>query len=216
MRKKASKLPSRKGVMVVMLVAALGVGVFATYVKSTPAAQVIPTELRKTDQETFKSTETESKPQIQSGPIVSSVDTPKLLAATVSGDSVSLEPILEQPLGQTPMMFSANRTFSNLNMPGVKVLGVEVKERVAYVDCNDVLTSGVGSDQEATLVKALEMTFGQFKDIDGFVLRVNGEEVDTLGHFELTSPNPVIRIGKSQPEALPTTPAEDPASAVSH
>jgi hypothetical protein len=202
-----------------MLLAALGVGVFAAYVQLNPAARRVPDSVRRPDPApVVRPSESVTRPTPRhTGPSVEIQREPELLVASVAGDHVKLVPAHGGPKGEKPIVFVANETLRNLKLEGARAIGVEIKDRIASIDFNPKLTDGMGSMQEATVLKALQMTFGQFKEIDAFEMRIDGEVLDTLGgHFELENPVPVIRLGKSEPDADSSpTPSEDPASEAS-
>lgn len=213
MPKRKSSSPSGKAVTVVMLIAALGVGVFAAYVQMTPNARRVPDSLRRPERNEDTATTREPAKVNHRGPDVDVVAKPSLYLATASGDKVELTPLeAKVPNGTDPIVFTANATLKSLKIGEAKVIGVQVKDRIALIDFTPSLEDGLGSMEEATLVKAMQMTIGQFSDVDGFQFIVDGQALDTLGHFELDTPVPVIRPGKSEPESVPSTPSEDPAS----
>jgi hypothetical protein len=201
-----------------MLLAALGVGVFATYVQLSPAAQRVPDAIRRTDKPSVEIRQSDRGTRhTRRGPTVDVQSEPGLVVATLDGENVKLVPLKAPSKEEKPIVYVANHTLQNLKVAGARALGVEIKERVALIDFNPALDEGFGSMEEANLIKALQMSLGQFKEIDAFQLRIEGETLDSLGHFELDTPVKVIRPGKSEPdEALSTTPSEDPASAGSH
>jgi hypothetical protein len=139
---------------------------------------------------------------------------PGLVVATLDGDKLKLVPLKAASKGEKPIVYVTNHVLRNLKVAGARAIGVEVKERVALIDFNPALTEGFGSMEEANLIKALQMSLGQFKEIDSFQVVIEGQVLDSLGHFEIDSPVPVIRPGKPvSDEASSTTPSEDPASA---
>ncbi|MGV3618389.1 MAG: GerMN domain-containing protein [Fimbriimonas sp.] len=201
-----------------MLLAALGVGVFAAYVQLSPAAQRVPDSIRRPDK---PSVEIRQKDPVASptrpGPSVDVHTEQGFVVATLDGDKIKLVPLKPAAKGEKPIVYVANHTLQNLKVERARALSVEVKERVALIDFNPALTEGFGSMEEANLIKALQMSLGQFKEIDAFQIVIEGEVLDSLGHFEIDSPVPVIRPGKSEPDAgSSTTPSEDQASAASH
>lgn len=199
-----------------MLFAALGVAVFAAYVNSTPAAQRVAPDLRKPEKDAVvRPHDRISRPKSSGGPSVEVQTEPSVFVATFDGDNVKLVPAHAAPSGENPMQYALNSTLKNLHMDAVKVIGVDVKERVALIDFNPALTEGMGSQEEANFMEALRLTLGQFKEIDKFQMRVDGEFVEEFGHETYEGPQDVKRSGKSEPassEESPT-PSEDPASA---
>lgn len=197
-----------------MLFAALGVVVFAAYVTSTPAAQRVPSDLRKPEKDAIvHKLDKTSRPKTSSGPSVEVHSEAELLVATLEGDKVKLVPAKGTAHDQNPMLFALNGTLKNLHMNGVKAIGVEVRERVAILDFTPALTEGMGSTEESQFMDGLRLTLGQFKEIDKFQMRVDGELVEDFGHESYEGPQSVTRPGSETPnEESTTTPSEDPAS----
>jgi spore germination protein GerM len=67
--------------------------------------------------------------------------------------------------------------------PGTKVLGVEIKDKIAQ--CNfsqEIITNfNWGSSLEALMVKAIANTLTEFPAIEGVLILVEGETVETIG-----------------------------------
>lgn len=99
------------------------------------------------------------------------------------------------PKGEDARVFAVEGFLKNANVlpPGARLLGVSVNDGVATISFNREIFNGFGSDDERTLVNGLAHVLGQFKDIDKFVLLGNGEAVDSLGHLDLSEPQPVVR-----------------------
>lgn len=198
-----------------MLFAALGVAVFAAYVNTTPAAQRVAPDLRKPEKESVvRPHDPVTRPKSSGGPSVEIHAEAGLFVATLDGDKVKLVPTSAAPSGQNPMQFALNGTLKHLHMDSVKVLGVDVRERVALIDFNPALTEGMGSMEEANFMEGLRLTLGQFKEIDKFQMRVDGEFVEEFGHEAYEGPQDVKRPGSKEPASSEesTKPSEDPAS----
>jgi hypothetical protein len=179
-----------------MLFAALGVAVFAAYVNMTPAAQKVPPELRVQDKKPVVQSDAVTRPRT-SGPAVEVEAAPELFVAKLDGDKLKLVPEKASvPQGQKPMVFALNETLKNIHAQGIKVLGVEVKDRVALLDFNPALVEGMGSMEEANLIEGLRLTLGQFKEIDKFQMRLDGEILEEVGgHDTYEAPLDVKRPG---------------------
>jgi germination protein M len=73
--------------------------------------------------------------------------------------------------------------------PGTEVLGVTIKEHIAYVNFNDKLKNHGGSTSEILLVGAIVDTLTQFPEIQKVQILVNDKRVDTLsGHLDVSEP----------------------------
>lgn len=191
-----------------MLLAALGVGVFAAYVQLTPSARTVPPELRKDGPEVTTTAAPRPRRDRRTTRAVQRVE---LLVPALDGENVKLVPELTSAVGDEAIVFVANGALKAMNIDDARALGVNVKDGLATIDFNAGIEKGYGSMEEATLIKALQMGLGQFKNVSRFQFRVEGRTVESLGHYEMAEPLPVIRPGKTEPdEPAPSTPSEDP------
>lgn len=198
-----------------MLVALLGVGVFAAYVKLTPPAQHVAPELHRPSEVVAAPEKPESfVRERKAGPTVEVDSGPQLRVPTLSGDDVKLGrkagPV---PSGVKPMVFIANETLKDLKIDKARAIGVDIHGRNALIDFNPEIEKGYGSTEEGEVIRALSAALGQFSEIDTFQIVVDGKTLDTLGELDLSEPIAVIRSdGKSSVQETPTKPGEDPAS----
>jgi len=181
-----------------LLVGAMGAVAVAAYVQSTPDARRVPDDLRKPEpaaqvSKTNDAEPTAARPHRQdSSP--RRPDQTSLMVPTLDGQNVVLRAASDGPSrGEDPKVFVANAALRAVKVDGARALGVQVKDGVAVIDFNPALEQGFGSMEEGTLIKALQMGMGQFKDVDKVQIMVEGKPIESLGHFELTDPLPVIR-----------------------
>lgn len=191
-----------KAAIVLMLGGALGVGALAYYVKSTPDAGHIPLEIRR--HEDKKSTAgTTSKPETSS-PLESKTPTgPTVRLPVIGEEDISLAAKeTAVPEGQQPMHFVAQSVADEMKIEGARVLGIDVRDHVAVVNFNRAVEKGMGSMEEGKFLQALQMGFGQFKDIDRIAIEADGAPM-TSGHVDLSDPLPVIRPGEKPDDSDP-------------
>lgn len=204
-----------------MLIAALGVGVFAAYVRLTPSAAHVDAGVRRPAVEApiDRPKEPVVRRSHEHGPDVTLQETPKALAfklPKIDGDNVSLGgPAGPVPQGIQPAVFLATETMKVLKIDGAKALTARIDGRNAIIEFTPALEKGYGSTEEGTLIKALQTALGQVTDFDTFQLAIEGKTLDTLGQIDLSEPIPVIRDGKEVTPAGtdPAKPSEpqDPA-----
>lgn len=212
MPKRTTNSPGARAVTTIMVLAALGVGVFAAYVRFGPNVQRVPDEIRRPS----VASETSSHRSRPHGPSVEIETSPALdlKIPVVEGDTVHLgKSAGPVPSGTKPMVFLATATLKQLKIEGARALGVDVKGRNALIDFNEALDKGYGSTEEGYLISSLQWALGQFPEIDTFQIVIDGQVKDTLGQLDLSEPISVTRPdGKPAVPDSSTTPSEDPAS----
>lgn len=189
----------QKAAIVLMLGGAIGVGALAYYVKSTPDASHIPVEIKRNDQKKH-SEEVSPKPEATSTEVKPTGPTVRL--PVIGDEDINLSrnetPV---PEGQQPMHFVAQSVADAVKIDGAKVLGIDVRDHVAIVNFNAAVEKGMGSMEEGKFLQALQIGFGQFKDIDRIAIESEGAPM-TSGHVDLSDPLPVVRPGEK--------PSDDP------
>lgn len=93
------------------------------------------------------------------------------------------------------MKFVGDKVAEAAHFDGAKVLGVEVRDHVAFVSFNNALQQGMGSMEEGAFLRALQLGYGQFSDVDKIAVQVDGKPLES-GHVDLSEPLPVIRPGE--------------------
>ena len=68
---------------------------------------------------------------------------------------------------------------------GIRVLDVTVEKGNAIVDMNDPVRYNWGSQEESEFISMMKDSLGQFSDINTFQIRVDGEILKSLSHFEI-------------------------------
>lgn len=83
--------------------------------------------------------------------------------------------------------------------PGTELLGLDIKEGVAYVNFSKEAAGwGGGSNGEGRFVKSLLLTLGQFSDLKGVQILVEGKKMDYLPEGTLTGvPLPTLKEANS-------------------
>lgn len=177
-------------VWLVAIVCAMGFGATAYYVSNTPSAQRVPDEIRRPVPTSSGSDEVK-KPE----PDVSTSVRPEELVwvPAIRGESVMLAAEkVAVPAGADAKKFVVEQAMATCKIDA-RILGVEVKGGIAALDFNQDIQKGFGSMEEAAFIKSLQLGLGQFKDVDKFQVFVDGQAIDSLGHFELSGPVDVER-----------------------
>lgn len=84
-----------------------------------------------------------------------------------------------------------SQELKNKNMGQFRVIGVAVTKGNAILDMNGAVLSGFGSEQEAAFIEILRSNLAGYDSIKTFQIRVEGEILSSLSHFEMTEPVPV-------------------------
>jgi nitrous oxidase accessory protein NosD len=120
----------------------------------------------------------------------------------VDGEKVKLVRVDLQ--GKDEKLFVVNRTLDALKLEGAEAKKIDLAGGIAKVDLNEAILSGMGSMEEGTLLKALQMALGQFKEVELFQVTIDGKPVESLGgHLEWYDPQPVIRPAGSAAATQP-------------
>lgn len=101
-------------------------------------------------------------------------------------------PFNDQPARTALHLLAAgtkNTALVSLMPTGAEVLGIEVKDHIAYVNFNDKLQNVRGSTTEFLLVGAIVNTLTEFPEIHKVQIMVSGKKIATLsGHLDISEP----------------------------
>ena len=195
-----------RAAILLVLAGTLGVGALAYYVKNTPNAARVPDEIRlvRNSEKGPKAEPTkeisDAKPEHPGPTRTIHSDSVRL---PVFGDDIS-DMALDKhetpvPSGQTGMKFIAQRIAEAAHFDGARVLNVDVRDHVAIVGYNGAVAKGMGSMEEGAFLRALQVGFGQFTQIDKVSVESDGQPLQS-GHVDLSEPLPVVRPGATSPE----------------
>lgn len=198
-----------RAAIILVLVGGLGLGTFAYYVKTTPQAAHVPDEVRVHRKE--KAASKVDPPAKDDPPVVVAtkpVETDTIRLTVLGEADVSLSSKeTTVPKGQNAMRFLAQKIADGSGIEGVRVVAVELREHVAFVDYNAAVEKGMGSMQEGMFLRALQVGFGQFAGVDRVAVEKEGQPLQS-GHVDLSEPLRVIRPGQTEPEGGDPTPVE--------
>lgn len=196
-----------------ILAGGLGVGTLAYYVRTTPEASHVPEALRTRSEPKTNATATPAIPKTDPKPHherthVAQSETVRL---PVFGDDISDMALdtKETPIpgGKDAMRYVADRIAEASHLEGARTLAVEVRDHVAFVQYNGAVQKGMGSMEEGAFLRALQVGFGQFTDVDKVAVEADGEPLQS-GHVDLSQPLPVIRPGEKPAEEPDPKPGE--------
>lgn len=192
---------------ILLFVGLAGAGALAYYVQAGHE-KVPPEDRSRPAVETPKPVEKPAEKPVEQAAGVS-VLVPRMEGMELKFSAESRTP----PDGVDPKVFALNEYLAQV--PAVpkdaKVLGVDVRDGVAYIDCNQSLgETTYGTDDEKTVLDGIRATLGQYDDIQKVLLQVGGKTVDSLGNIDLTEPIDVIRLQKGT-TSKPTEASPPPA-----
>jgi hypothetical protein len=186
-----------KALLIMGMTAALGVGALAFYVKNEPgAAKVDP-------HQTYEQSQDEPLVRViherSSGKGNDDAPPPSKALVTVmlpkiSGSEATLASESSAvPSGEDPLTFVAKACLKEARVEGAEVLGVTVSHKAALVNFNKAIEDGMGSEQEGSFLKSLQLAYGQFPNINQVEILREGSPLTSLGSLDLPGPMDVIR-----------------------
>jgi spore germination protein GerM len=105
--------------------------------------------------------------------------------------------IREQPARTAMEMLltgTKNPNLVNIIPPGTKLIGISLKDGIAYADFNKNLIKSGGSLEEIFIVGSIVNTLTQFPTIKQVQILVEGKKVETIsGHMDVSGP-----LGRSE------------------
>jgi hypothetical protein len=165
------------------LIGLAGLAGLAMYVKTSGASQV-PAEMRRVP----------ALVQPSGHPNSSGQTHVKLVSPSREGTSLKLdEKTGTVPNGEDPRLFAVNHFLqqSNIAPNDAKAIGIQVKDKVAYIDVTKSFEQSYGSLDEEAMLKGLCASLAQFPEVDKVQFLVEGKAVQSLGNVDLSEPIPV-------------------------
>lgn len=100
------------------------------------------------------------------------------------------------PAGMDPKVFAVNEYLSKLEAmdKNAKATSVDVVGGVATINFTPEFESGFSSMDEKTVVEGVLAVMGFFPEVQTVRFVVDGKPIESLGHIDLTEPQPVIKI----------------------
>ena len=182
----ASKKSKNTGLVVILLMLSIAGGVvLGAYVVTTPNALHVPIDMRRE-----KPVAAHKETQGPTDRLVPIVD--KDGVAHFEHQKVNI------PKGVDPKVFLLNDYLEELHSRGLgdknaRALGVDVHDRIAYVDFNRAFEQTYGTMDEGNVLRGIESVLGQFPEIDKVAFYIEGKPMETTGNVDLTQPQDVIR-----------------------
>lgn len=84
---------------------------------------------------------------------------------------------------------------SNL-VPNSRLMSIDVIDGVASLHFSEGFEEGLSSTDEATLLYGLRAVLGQFEDVNGLRIFVDGRKLEEMGHFEIGDSVPTIPVNR--------------------
>ena len=190
--KKKQKKSNNGPIVGLMVVAVLGLGALAAYVKYGGASKVPP--------------EMQRVPNLQRPSSKNEHSTVDLVTPSRNGTELKLDKHQSDvPAGEDPRLFALNHYLrqSKIMPADAKAIGIQVKDGVALIDVTPSFNQSFGSLDEEALLKGMTTTLAQFKEIQKVQFFSEGKVVSSLGNVDLSEPIPVrsdsVASNSSQP-----------------
>lgn len=185
---------NRTPLLFIALVASLGFAGLAYYVGTTPEAQRVM-EDRRNDERT--------RPLVTPAPPVTTDARPStgsvpVYEASIQGESVQL--VRSSRSAETPLKAleaSLRDAMPVFMLESALIRSVREEAGVVTIDFTPEIAAGMGSSQEALFVQGLQRLAGAYPEFRQVVLTVDGNPIESLGHFEVGGPLEVVRSAES-------------------
>ena len=186
--KPAPKGPGNRLVATLLVVGVLGITAIAAYIKLAPAVN-IPDNLR-------------AKPVVTSTPRPVDDGHVDVIKPHAKGTDITYgSKSTEVPAGADKVVTAVNGFLETCPFvpDDARATKVTIKNREAVISFTAAFYKTYGTTDEGVVVKGLQMSLGQFPDIDHIYLEADGHPIDTLGNIELNQGLNVIRPDGSEP-----------------
>lgn len=182
---------SGKNVLAIVLIAAgsitlAGLGMFAT----NPNARSVPKDQQKVIQQDPINVDVVPDSQREQ---VTTLN-PKMEGDDLTFDVSKMTP----PAGVDPKVYAVNEYLKKLEAvdPNAKATAVTMENGVATINFTKEFQGGFGSMDEKTVIEGVLSVMGFFPDVQAVKFVVDGQSIESLGHIDLTEPQPVIKINE--------------------
>lgn len=172
-----------------LLVGALAAGSIAAWVQMNPTKDIPEAERRVARLPEHQ----ESRPKPKPRETTSEVE---VLKPRYEGNDLKYDRAKATvPQGEDKMVFAVNQYLKDLKMipAGAKATKATMKSGDLTLDFNTAFDHTYGSEDERTIVDGILRTLGQFAEINSVRFTIEGQQMETLGHLDLTTPQAVLR-----------------------
>lgn len=193
---KSKSNPNTSGKRAVVILACLGTVGFvalAAYTKMSP--RIVDPEVRPKAQNTGNL----GNDVVGSKPIPMPARQPKKIVV-LTPERGSLEPKFHResksvPDGEDAWLMATNGFLENSGIvpPDARAVSTRLEDRTLVIDFTASFRKSYGSADESAILKGLQLSIGQFPEIDKIRLTVEGKPLDTLGNVDLSEPIDVMR-----------------------
>jgi hypothetical protein len=192
----AKKKSKNTGLIVTLLVASLAGGaLIGAYVVKAPNVQPLGRPL----------------PDVTASRIVQT-GTKVIPRSDIDGNTKFAYQKIDIPAGNDPRVYLVNEYLRQLHEKGLgdnsaRAIGIDVRDRIAYLSFNRAFEETYGTFDEATVINGILTTLGQFDGIAKVVFEIDGKPMDTLGNVDLTEAQMVKRpTGREEEQPKPDVP----------
>ncbi|MBL8060497.1 MAG: GerMN domain-containing protein [Chthonomonas sp.] len=189
MTKKRKNHKPTNGLWAVLLAGGLVAGSVAAWVQINTDRTIPPSERRLPTQRNGK--------PVQPQPDSTKRETVTVIKPRYEGDAIKYDRHhSEVPEGENKMVFAVNEYLreSGIAPKEARATKAHLSEKGELkLEFNDAFDRTYGSEEERSLVDGILHSLGQFKEIVNVQFFIGDQPMETLGHIDLTAPQPVLR-----------------------
>lgn len=183
-----------KGATVAILIGVFCLTGLAAYVVNGPAFKVPENEQREATHKPVEKNTDEPNVSISSQEKGRGTEVTILKPKFENGELTFTESKTTAKSGET-ILTAVNEYLAQI--PAVdkdaRLLGVEMHGGIATLKFSPTFESGYGTDDEKSIIVGILTTLGQFPEIKKAQFTIEGKQLESLGHIDLTEPQDVIR-----------------------
>lgn len=173
---------SNTGLVALMALAAAVAGALVAYVRTTPAADKVPPDIRRIEPG-------------QSQPVEAQNSEVKVYIPRAKGmDTIWDAQTTTVPKREDARVFAVNSFLRSTTITNsdARLLNVDIHAGVADLHFNPAFNESVGTGDEKTLLDGIRLSLGQFSDIQKIAFFSDGQKMLTLGNVDLAEPLNVL------------------------
>ena len=158
-------------------------GGLVAYVKGTGATDV-PVNEQRVATKNEPTTRKQQQPETENGKV-------KVLTPSYSGEKLELKGKEIDPIPNENQIVTAVNGYldsAKITPKGARLASAKMDGDLVILNFSSEFETTYGSEDEKTLVQGIVASVKQFKGANMVLFQVDGHELETLGHIDLTAP----------------------------